>query len=432
MKTNPVFRMFYDVDAKFETSDDLPDVMTAARLFRSLQEDTRRFYPDADDDLLRLVVCVAPDKELQQGGVVKRGWHVHFPNLLVTREQALLLHASAASALGRLPVAAQFRFQRDQAWDTVLDPSVFFTNGLRAVGNDKTSRCGVCKGRRPTMQACDACHGRGRVAENRVYQMGYTIGGDGNPDNAFTQAMKRDTLALLRATSIRAPEGAVADPRFRRYEGSPSPYAMEERINPRTQVATLTTREEDPGAVAALGPMVKQRISDYTLLASIQNVVRSKMPSVYQHVEVRAANWKDRGKREIFVQLKGEGSNFCFNVNRDHNANTAWFYITRDGISQRCFSAKCRGYHGPVYPISHQDYQDLFPAVTKSQKQNRASMCCLSEANMREQAEVDLSRYLATYERRLFAASSEAPPVNPVQAAARSSTKRVKRYDTRG
>ena len=142
----------------------------------------------------------------------------------------------------------------------------------------------------------------------------------------------------------------------------------------------------------------KQAITEQMIIQGIEKAIRYT-PSVYKNVEIRKAHYRDKSKKEIFVQLRGEGSNYGHNVMRDHTSNTAYFHIGKEGISQRCFSSKCRSFvHGP-FPIMLHDSDILFPAKTQKDKRARSSD---ADSECREKHEIVIADYLANYEQVLY------------------------------
>lgn len=397
-----VFPMFYDVDCKFEVKD-LPSVATVAKVFREIMYDLRRFFPDVPESdyrvKFRCIVATSPDKQLESG-MVKRGYHLHFPNIYVNKEQACMIHASATSMLNRLPPGIRMKLPDGMRYEDILDDSVFHANGLRMIEQDKITVCEACKGKKPAINTCQVCASKGRLSENRPYSIGFTIGGDGTPDNEFTMSLKESVLKTVQVTSIRS-FNKPADPLFKRYPGAPSPFPTHEVNNVKNRTTTLTTTYEhanDKDGMNAIA-MVKQPIRDPAVFEAIYRVIQKRMPQVYRNVEIREAHYRDRSKKEMYVKLRGEGSNYCQNVKRDHTSNTAFFHISRSGITQRCWSHKhCKRYASDPVSITPQDLQDLFPPTTQREKKARGAMGSVNDESSADWEEMLVSKVIAKFE----------------------------------
>lgn len=444
------FPFFCDLDIKID-EDKRPTDMNFLIIIREIVWDIARFYPAVDEsegrDLFRCIIASSPDKKLSSSSgesgaatkaQVKVGFHLYFPNLLVNQEQALLIHASAASRLDR-----KVRILPDgESWENALDPCVYKTNGLRMIESDKCSDCPRCKNKKAQRNNCTLCVAKGRLAENRPYSPMCTLDGLGVPDDEFTETLY-DTVAMVKATSIRAP-GASADSRFKRYDGSPTPYPINmKKSGKNVEIASRATQlpgdkkfPDGIGLKRSRDPICATEVYD-----SVGRVIKNQLPEVYRNLEVKSATYTDGKKTALWLRVKGEGSNYCQNKKGDHNSNTVWFLINQKGIAQRCFSGKvchggrcCSNYTSECIPIPQREINILFPAVTKTEKRKRALVDDHAlQPDNDEHEEVAMSKLIHELEIAVFGAdaarggNSSIPKV-PVKGQGRKRI--VRSYDT--
>lgn len=374
-RTDP-FRMFFDIDLQIAAAI-RPEDKLFARMFCDILRDLRRFYPLLSDrecqETLRCIITSSPDKPMD-GGIVKVGYHLHFPGLVVDKQQALLMHASAVCALSRATRSAEIPPELADSlnWGDALDACVYETNGLRMLGSDKASNCPACKNSAKKVD-CTQCDGMGKIAQDRPYMLMCVIAGTATRvDREFTQTIA-DSRQLIAAVSIRS-MAAIPTPGFLRYEGSPPPFIVEKRTNKRDHIVTAvqhTDFTDDAAGIKNLkdpkNTACRQTV-DRDVLAAIASAIRVSCPVVYARVELKKATYKDKTKQEIWATVTGEGSSFCQNVDRDHTGNTIYFHITRDGIAQRCFSSKnnaarcpCRTYASQRKEVPRAIVDIIFP-----------------------------------------------------------------------
>lgn len=84
----------------------------------------------------------------------------------------------------------------------------------------------------------------------------------------------------------------------------------------------------------------------------------------------------------VQVRVSGSGSTFCTNKGDMHTTNSVYFWISQEGMTQKCFSRKencgisgktCKDFRSELKPISHELRQRLFiePNLFKHRKEKR-------------------------------------------------------------
>lgn len=412
-RRTPNFFHFYDIDMKF-AKQDRPHWRDFVVIFRELVYDVARFYPDMSDDdkrvTLRCVVASSPDKELP-GEKVKVGYHVHFPNLVVDRERALLLHASASSRLSR---STKGKWKSEETFEEALDLCVYEPHGsLRWLGSDKCETCTSCRNNAKYRPTCSACAGKGRIAAGRPYIPMCTLHGDGTPDNAYTDRLYADWAEAVRCTSIRCRAKDVLTPGFKRYESAPSPPHIQTEVTDKTTTTTVCREFPDDREGLKAIKRCKQPIRADDLLDTIETILSTFTAKEHRRTELVSAYYSDTTKREIWVKVEGEGSNYCYKVNRNHNNNRIYFSLTAQGIAQRCWSRKnrcCTKFVGERFPISAQSVQKLFPQPAG---RNRSVIEPTNDSTNPEYEEVRVSRLCADLQSLAFRSTDSAADGNP-------------------
>lgn len=391
-KKTAVFRMFFDVDLKLNESR-RPSTNDFFLIFRQIVIDMARFFPTLPgpekETLLKCVVASCSDAR-PEPGVLKLGFHLHFPNLLVNREQALLIHASSIAALD---LYAPHIGAKEEGWRTILDSCVYEENGLRMIGSDKITKCPECKDKKAKVKTCKACSFKGKVMCGRPYQVAFAMTGDGMPDHHHMAELVNDYPKTVRATSIRSFE-KCPHPQFTRYEGCPSIIALRKvATKANTTYHVINTHSVDDEGMASMKKSVGGRlikIADDDILRTITALLQRRNDR-WRNIVVRRASYTSTERKEIWVTVGGEGSSFCLNVKRDHTSNTIYFSITPEGVVQRCFSKKeCSNFGSERFRIVDFESDILFPPKGNKRKRDQNRPCLKSDSRENERCTLGL------------------------------------------
>lgn len=324
------------------------------------------------DSLLQCIMC-APEKAAKplfnDDGTsygVKIGLHLHFPNLIVDKEKALLLRASCIAGLQRA-----YPFTKEDmpdGWDGVIDSCVYEANGLRMLESLKFIKC-ECKSK----VGCENCQGTKKLAVKFGYQAKYVIDGSGKLNDTETERVTSNLRYALSRVSIRTREGAAPHEAFRRYEGCPSHKKSSKRQNGHDKSVHLDDESGRKGIFTNKAASETDSSLDLTEeRVDILKRVFKRLHDVYDGLEIRDAVWKgDSKKPYLCVRVDGEGSSWCRNKGGDHQSNTVWFLITSTQAQQRCFCSKeykhgcCRKYASPPTMLTQKESVCLFEAAGK-------------------------------------------------------------------
>ena len=385
--TTPFFRFFIDLDLLFASQLDKPAWKTFVKsLTKNVAKALARCYPSistkTDDTLDFTVLCTG-----FRG--TKRGVHLVWPKLIVTKEVAIVIAAMVEETLS----AHMYRetTRGENSWKDAVDIAVYNT-GLRLVGCVKASKCMACATILSQRRTKHALHDSLREAETRLCHpeppRGFIVDDEkstyglthiARADGAlYTTTLVRDIIARhvhnghdlsARAlTSIRA-ESATSET-----EGFVKPVhlcARAELADPYRR--TTTTVDPVSGEVLtekrAVGPQMrsllqkaKEVIIDRTIHERLTEALRRFSPEHRQICVDRVWGWPILSKNtpliplrdtsntlpskrarfsEVWVMMKGPGSNYCHNKRAPHGKNKIRFHINYKGnVTQSCWSTK--------------------------------------------------------------------------------------------
>jgi len=305
---------------------------------RTWQRVVKRFYPNKRDlpaNTFETLLCVTPS---QQTGLDPPKWkyavHPIMPHLGVTAQQALTMREAQLVAF-RKEYGDMEGVQN--SWDDVLDVAVYMANGLRMVGSRKTILCPTCKNSKKRVAECMQCMGKGRLDAGRVYNLWAVLDSEGQYDATRTSQLQMNYTRLIHACSIRRQQPAT--PGFARFKGCPAaPLAAKANqvvVLDRESGKVVSFREDEMGRRALRCQDLRQGVLSQKRYTLAQEAIRKYHPR-YRHVDVHTIA-TNKAETRFFVTLRGEGSSFCQNKGSDHNHNTAYFVISQNGLSQKCF-----------------------------------------------------------------------------------------------
>jgi hypothetical protein len=146
-RRTPWFR--YHIDLDFGQKEQVTLEMLRSYVF-TIQDTLRRFFPLADNIFFDCLVSSAEIKELidktsapghlaSSAPLIKSGFHLIWPHIWVTQQQALEIRAALLFL-----VTKQFGERKpptQNLWQDVIDESIYIANGLRMIGATKWARC---------------------------------------------------------------------------------------------------------------------------------------------------------------------------------------------------------------------------------------------------------------------------------------------------
>jgi hypothetical protein len=391
----PVFRFYFDLDIKRKEYVPLP-IVTANKTTSTVPEEKvpsfledmkdvslntmitqyckdmletiKMFYPaETDPKLFTMIIC-RRDNVLQSESprVMSIGVHVIMPYLYVDANQALTMRGAAVGRFRHMYGAME---HVQNCWEDILDEQVYLGNGLRMVGSRKTASCPTCRNDKIKKLMCVTCSCSGKQDLGRVYTVWKILQHDGvHEDEELMQKMKRHTEFQMELTSVRL-HNQVTTPNFKPYPNCPSvPTANNEKCMEIELNGKKVRRFKEDAQVLS---KIKNKIflpHDHEKFRIVEEYIRTMINPKYAELSVEHIFTNTKGQWYI-VNVSGDASSFCMNVNRKHSSNKIYFLITADGIYQKCYSRKnelkgrkfglCKDYTSKKYTLT-QKLKSLF------------------------------------------------------------------------
>lgn len=171
-----VFRMFVDLDTRFSSEEAAERARSTG--MEALVRALTAAVESATGKAVRALVCACNVAKREAPDAWKMGFHVVWPDVLVSASTAVHLRAEF---LGRLPPPASLGLR--ESWETIVDKAVYTSSGLRMPWSGK---------------------GPG---DDRFYELAFAMGTDHSfrPALASTVSEVRDALRLLSIRTFEPP-----------------------------------------------------------------------------------------------------------------------------------------------------------------------------------------------------------------------------------
>lgn len=390
----PMFAMVADLDFVFpdpsspEAMADADREAYVARVITLACSIVREFYPAAtlDAHAARTIVCTTKHKrrDIDQVPHQKYGVHLIWPELVVRREEAVLLRHAIVHRVTQVERIPQPAAAWD--WDNVVDEVIYTANGIRMVGSDKVSPCGACKADRSLGVNCPDCRGDRRVCEGRVYMPARVITGDLEDSPAELARMRADVHYMTTVCSLRRPAAEaptrITIPSWYFPPAAPMKFTKTPRTGAVTKGGARVLVLKDEARVRDILPCtdpIHKTIAGF--LATSAFFSRDATVGVIQRCQ---PNGSTRGKGAHWYDIKTD-SRRCGNLaGREHNNCTVYYRMTRSHVVQKCFCKcpttagratgdVCSKYEGPKTSLPEYVARVCFPDWCPSGKR-RASL----------------------------------------------------------
>ena len=375
-----IFRMFLDLDFELKPGTKMTEEQVNI-ILKVMQTTTSLFYPTTTTKkTFTMVVCDVKENS---------NLHIYIPGLNVNEEQAIVMAHSISAKLQDIVGDMGGILVHD--WYKIVDASVYMKNGLRLVGSRKCKTCPKCKSK---SKICVECGGVGKVDLGRVYRL-CTVFTNGDYNEAEVKRYKGNLFSLLDDTTIRTmDENQKPTAGWRKYIGCPTldcnrlkrPRATDNNVEPskrwslmmkqNAQSYDLSSYSEDRKGEAGQRSLITIIPKTTSIYKICEKTVR-RFASVYQNIEIR--DLKTTKKKHYYrVTVRGEGSNYCFNLEtkREHKSNTVYFIIKPSGVVQKCWcrcnvtvnrkNGLCSQYTSNPKPLYTQESAVLFPMMKQS------------------------------------------------------------------
>lgn len=339
-KTEPVFRMFFDIDAHLELTQ-LVDRDWYIKMCKYVAGTLYELFCDNIQEPIRLIVSTADSKIVRKYSkeCCKYGIHINVPDLHVTREMALRIRSAVVQKLNN-----NFPKCKPTAWNNDIDESVYLQNGLRMMYSRKMRKC-TCSIK--DRDSCEHCLGVGKIDEGRAYTPLMTIYTDFSTDEFVKDGTREQILCVVKDTCLRSELGI---PNCEFNHASPNWFEDVNMFSSDSDLTHLTTQKHTHLSRSRLTEghsTVEARLKnkqDLTAcdLASIHEwlhrmVCKRTLPREYKNVYISSAFSFTTNNIRSHVICRLD-SQFCMNIGREHVTNTV--YLEVNLVTKQAF-CKC-------------------------------------------------------------------------------------------
>ena len=402
----PVFKFCQDWDFVFPQQPPLEQFLD---YMQTVQQILESCYPQLPPDERLMVICSAPvvpkkvtvktetrkyDANLGATMVIKTetrpmemlkcGYHVIFPNLLINKADAIRFRFILLQAMKtRFPRAfEQIEYVQNtnrasevqfteytvfSNWEEVIDLSIYTKNGLRILGSSKAERCPTCKRKRPNdmVGVCQTCQGARYIDKGRPYTIMMVLDKNSECLERETDELIDNPMSAMRATSIRSTSTDTVPLKIPHWyhESNELKEALRIHVQGRKPRNTRGTDNIDgeqglerfnAGGWGEIGSIKNMKINGSYRPCEIvdtqhdprarcfEKFLSDHMDSGYGQIRLmRMMICSEKGNHRIFAVPQRA---YCINVGRVHNSQEIYFaYSMRGGVVQRCWSSSEAG-----------------------------------------------------------------------------------------
>jgi hypothetical protein len=190
--------------------------------------------------------------------------------------------------------------------------------------------------------------------------------------------LHNNTVQIVKKTSIQRPN-SQPNPTWTRFPGCPefgdSVIGLDDETKKTKKISKYRFCKDDNCAMRSWKKKIEVR--DPVQLEIITRTIRTRFCKEYTNIRVSKV-FRDDAK--IYVNVTGEGANWCLNLNppRNHTSNSIWFQFDKKGCCVKCFCRKpdtkdrrnntpCGNFASQHKTLNSREQEKLFP-ITKTIK----------------------------------------------------------------
>lgn len=346
-----VFRFFVDMD--FESYEGYTPLELEA-ISKVAYITVASFFPSITHNSLMAASTDYKTKVTDGIKTVKTGLHLIWKHIFVTKQQALDIRESVKCAL-----ETKFgeRIAPQNSWDQVVDDSVY-ASGLRMMYSKKTDDCQECKKNKKRVRdeedvsKCTGCGGNGKyfnkLDAGRPYSPLCVLTTGGKRDKDAEEHYRQFLIDVLEDSKLR-------------YHGECTP---DYTIPAGAPLYVSTSKRKKGGGAAPEKKLVFGTSFGNGSIEreAIEEFIRTS-GNHYKDIIVKNVRTQTGTRKYYEVYVSGYNSRYCQNIGREHKSNRIYFFITEDGMVQRCMDrdstenpdAKyglCSSYSSPTLKLS--------------------------------------------------------------------------------
>ena len=319
-----LFPLFFDLDYLLsENKNNEIENDTYKEIIKIIKNTISFFY----NKKFKCIVSSTDNKLVTKNDIkyIKKGFHIHFPDLIVDKEIALMIRKSCIIKLKTIYSDVFF----SNTFKDIIDEHVFNANGLRLTGSKK----GHFVNNRQSF-----------VNEERPYYPEYVLNETNDIDIEDIDKMNNNYNYMINQTSIivydKNKEKVINIPEGLKEDTSDNECEECESVS-NNWIKIFKTTNEYTEIIRFFKTYVKDYSSD-----DIKRIFTSESKNVY---------------------ILWSKSKYCQNIGRNHNSCGIFFKLTMDGLSQKCF-CKCDTMEGRKYGYCKDFASTLIPCTSHLQK----------------------------------------------------------------
>lgn len=337
-----LFPLFFDLDFKLDDNiwnENKDSFKIFKEIFVHIYDVVKLFYKEEDNILL--IITDAEIKYVSEPSIsdkiIKKGFHLHFPDIIVSKNTALEIRKMCVSKLKTI-----YGKTFINTFSDIVDETVFVKNGLRLTGSRKGSFRNISANKREFED------------EGRPYKLLYVYNNNKIDDNLIHE-FNLNYLKLIENTTItnyKNREETIKSKLELDISDETCYQCDEESDNSDNESKNLNGNSNDwikiPKSDIVYTEIVKffsNNVKDY-LSKDIKRIFCSDDKNVY------------------IIWTK---SKYCQNIGRNHNSCGIYFKLTKQGICQKCF-CKCDTQDGRKYGYCHSFSSTLIPCTVHIKK----------------------------------------------------------------
>lgn len=329
-RPSEVVRMFCDFDFALTYDEISPETMR--KYVEILYNVVNRLY----NEDFKIHVSAAPCKRTTKR--IKSGFHLVWPDLYITCDQARLLRKELIEHLRN--------FDGQYNWNTIVDGAVY-TSGLRLLGSQKMVR-----------------KSKEWKTEFRPYTLRYI----------YPESERLTLEQCLRVACIRTYFPVHTNIIVNPFEYVPEGHGQ-------TNASAFSAAGAAVPGTEAVRSNIKELSSDEI------EIVRNELVTFFNACSI--SGWHNQNITNI--NKIGEttycivtDSRYCLNIQGEHNSNHIYFVIVEDGLRQLChcacetlegrkYNVLCGKFASNLFPLPHNLKKKLFPDATLQRTLQRAA-----------------------------------------------------------
>ena len=323
------FKMMVDLDFKNENGLSYDEKL---RLLTLIQEAVNHFIGNQIQDNY-VIISACDDEKIMYDGqeMTKIGFHLIWPNLIVSLEEALYIRSAIIQYIKQN--IGNFDIFND--WEDVIDKSLYDPkHALRMNGCRKKAKCPTCKNKN---KDCGTCFGIGWQDVGRVYEPYLVLRNDCSQNNLLCSDLKEDYEQQLKLTSIRTDE---IESNIKINEEN-----FPEWFSEQVYVSHLSRKSKNKRIYK--NPEDKYRVKEQNIIPNnderyikLKNyIVESSylLSNKFEETDFDVLKKIKLGKKKT-AYIFSTRSHYCLNIRDEHSSNHIYFYIDEKGIYQKCHS----------------------------------------------------------------------------------------------